>query len=301
MDCDNEKIPRTIDAMFVKGITQRRWRLVREHLYACVSCRHYYNRVLSLQRTLNRNTAPLLPEQVMFIGEEVIRRSTKVKGRYGWPALGVSVMVALTAMVLMLVGGTKPELVGDTKPELVGDTKPEIYVPNVYQARGVSGNAGAGVRAFCITSMSTIRAAYPVENVETGIQACTLNDVLQFTYSNNASGKGFDYLFLFGIDKRMSPLWYYPHPQEGQSITLSSYRDAVNIPLPGEVRLAVNHEAGPVRVIGLFSNTPVSVQSVEEYFSQLRKQPPPIDLDVGPLDLVPHTRQIDFLMHIEER
>lgn len=296
MDCDRKGVRSVIDAMFLKRISGRRWRSVREHLYACRSCQAYYNQVLTLHRKVHRETAPLSQEQLLLIGEEIVQRTAARSRNQPRVALhlkhiGIGLAVAAVAVVA-----------GPWLLQQGSDSQ--------FQARGFETSAGVGVRAFCIVPSQSgdgrIRAAFPAQDTPNDSlagpsPACRIDDVVQFAYSNSASDAGptFEYLFLFGVDERLEPLWYYPHPQEAQSVPIATGRDAVNVPLPGGVRLGVNHRPGIVRVYGLFTKEPLAVQTVEDRLVSLRTQvSSPRDLSA--LGVVNDGGEVSFLMPIEE-
>jgi hypothetical protein len=265
MECPNKKVRAVIDVMFLKGFSARRWRSVREHLYACRSCRAYYDRVVTLHNKMHKETAPLSSEQLKLVSEEILDRMAPrragLPGR-AWAYAGISLAVVATAVLVVL-----PML----EPQPASD----------FQARGVDAEVAAGVRAFCITAEQgaqapRIRSTFPVtdELVAGAGGSCNIKDVLRFAYTNGVPGRGraFDCLFLLGINEQLQPLWYYPHPDEKLSVRIQSGPEAVNVPLPGGVRLEVNHAPGLVRIYGLFSEEPLTVSQVEQRLTELREQ-----------------------------
>jgi hypothetical protein len=83
---------------------------------------------------------------------------------------------------------------------------------------------------------------------------------LRFYYSN--PNTMLSYLFLFGMDDRGEPLWYYPLPEEERSLRIQSGPAAQGVEMPFETEAWVRHRAGRLRVVALFSDRPLSIGEV---------------------------------------
>ena len=77
-------------------------------------------------------------------------------------------------------------------------------------------------------------------------------------------------LFLFGVDDALQPFWYYPLPDEGESIALP-LNTALQT-LPHETELRPRHHAGRLRVVALFSAQPIHLSEVEQILRLGREQ-----------------------------
>ena len=70
------------------------------------------------------------------------------------------------------------------------------------------------------------------------------------------------YAFLFGIDGQGRIKWYLPRPEDGQSLAIPP--GWVDHPVGHGLRVAVNHEPGPLLLVGLFSAAPLRVDEVRQ-------------------------------------
>jgi hypothetical protein len=123
------------------------------------------------------------------------------------------------------------------------------------------------VRAFCVDG----GRASPISLGG----ACPRDGLLQFAYSNRRAR----YLLLFGIDSSGRALWYFPAPPQAESVAIRGgagrEEAALDEPLPGSTRLAVNHRPGPVRVLALFTQRPLRISEVAARLPHLAAGAPP--------------------------
>jgi len=92
-----------------------------------------------------------------------------------------------------------------------------------------------------------------------------ITDYLQFRYQS--ADPEVRYLYLFGLDQRMTPLDYYPRPDAAESITIE----------PGDlsslgrsIRLEKRHQPGPLKVVGLCSRVPLKRDAVYRAVATVR-------------------------------
>jgi hypothetical protein len=92
-----------------------------------------------------------------------------------------------------------------------------------------------------------------------------LGDYLQFRYQS--ADPEVRYLYLFGLDQRMTPLDYYPRPDADGSIVIE----------PGDlsslgrsIRLEKRHQPGPLKVVGLCSRVPLKRDAVLRAVATMR-------------------------------
>jgi len=236
-----------------------------------------------LHQIIHQDSAPISSWQLKLVGETVLDHLHPQKST-GW--IKIKRLVPYLSTVLGI--GLIITLV------LLRDHNQK------FQARGLSAVTGLGIQAICVASDPTgqpwIRAVYP-ENIE---KACKLGDILTFSYTNVKSdgSAGYSYLFLFGVDEQGHPLWYYPNPQEQESIAIDTDAQAINRPLPGGIKLAVNHKAGRIRVYGLFSDSPLSIRRIKHRLDELKQE------NVSPFEVesigIMEGKEVSFIIFLED-
>ncbi len=86
----------------------------------------------------------------------------------------------------------------------------------------------------------------------------------------------FSHVLLFAIqEQNVEPLWYFP-----DSTTVRTFEvpeSAEPWLFPDEIPLAPNHAAGALLVVGVFARNEVSVDQLEQTWSQIRKSAPEAD------------------------
>jgi hypothetical protein len=94
-----------------------------------------------------------------------------------------------------------------------------------------------------------------------------IDDVITFTYTYTKGEAG--YLMVFGLQEAALPLWYYPDYGDERSIPIRG--DRVDEPLGDGIVLSVNHKAGRLRIVSLFSEMPIHREAVEAAVERLRQ------------------------------
>jgi hypothetical protein len=107
--------------------------------------------------------------------------------------------------------------------------------------------------------------------------ACSLRGELQFALTNLTDE--YPFLYVFGLDENGRRLWYFPAPDEGQSLAVPT---GVRETLLGEsIVLCVNHRPGRARVVAVFSTAPLTDEDISPAVRALRVDAealrPPID------------------------
>jgi hypothetical protein len=126
-----------------------------------------------------------------------------------------------------------------------------------FQARGAShaNERSAGLRAFCLDE----GAVTP---------RCARNGLLRLAVNN---GGGFRYLFVVGMDDSWAIKWYEPHPPSQSSVAAPASGEP-DVPVSTAIRLAVNHDAGRLRIWALFSDRPIDAHEIEAAAAQLERR-----------------------------
>lgn len=88
-----------------------------------------------------------------------------------------------------------------------------------------------------------------------------VDDYARLNYRSSVSD--LDHLFLFGLQPDADPLWYYPLPEEQQSMAIASGPGAVGQDVPDETLLSKRHAVGRWYVVGVFSDEPISWEHVQ--------------------------------------
>ena len=242
MTCNRTDIRGQLDRIFVHQKSIGNTAKLRRHVTQCDDCAGYYHRLMSLHSHLEGDALGLselqlewlLPAIKKSLGQPAPKRRASVLGALGaLTALGA-------AAALLLVAVPKEE---------------------EFQARQGAPTIEVGIRGACgdAHGLSSTFSSGGAPG------ACGLGDILTLSYTNAVTDGGYPYLFVVGVDESNEPLWYYPTPSEGQSLQIQRGRDAVDISLPGGIRLSVNHHPGRVRMYGVFSKTPITTEAVQAW------------------------------------
>ncbi|MEZ4269248.1 MAG: hypothetical protein R3F39_23065 [Myxococcota bacterium] len=155
-----------------------------------------------------------------------------------WPALGVAVAAGLALLLVQ-------------PPGLVGEVGGEVGDPTL-RARG--GEVQAPLVGLGISGVTEGGAEYEV--VASG--EAFLGDWVRFYTSNDRAD--ISYVFVVGLQPDRPVAWYAPlPPEETQSLPIPVERHHM---LPMENKLAARHEAGPLRVVALFTGRPLDADVV---------------------------------------
>lgn len=283
-----------IERLFVDGRSRSQWRALRKHLQACEKCRAHYDQLMLLERQLGGGQETLTEAQVERIEAEILGVLAERPDRRGWTTKRLLLVHGLAlALALVVVFVLYP-------PGRVSDAD---FAP---KGPGDQWQSSIGIRAFCMyrDSEGNPRIRTSIAQATTGgpVQRCNLSDLLQFTYSNlRKEGRpGAQYLFIFGLDRDHRPFWYHSHPESGQSAWIGNTIEVIDEPQAGSIQLWVNHRPGPVRIFGLFSQNPISIDEVRTCIAGLKAQGVPIE-QVRQLPLErDDVLQTNLLLWIEE-
>jgi hypothetical protein len=247
-DLDHATARRLIDAYLGGELEASQVEAMRDHLRDCDACRARYDaRVGAEQRVLGGEEAGQLANRRVL--ESLLAdpglHAQRAPERRWWPAFILAPAAALAAALAFTLTLSPP----DADPGL--------------RARGADAgvlDVGLGVTAVDPRSGAIYDARRP--------EGVRLEHRLRFSYTNAAGPAR--YLFLLGVDDALRPYWYYPLPEEGQSVAIESGAAARQKPLPFETELRRRHSAGRIRVVALFSAHPVALEAVEEVLDRAR-------------------------------
>ncbi len=129
-----------------------------------------------------------------------------------------------------------------------GSTRPEA---EWLRARGIAGSGHAPQVGLGIGGVTDDGREY-----EAIASAMHVDDWLRFSYTNERSD--LTWLYVFGL-QRTGPIPIAPLPDDGQSLPIHVGRF---VPLPFETRLGARHQLGPVRIVALFTSSPLTTARV---------------------------------------
>ena len=285
-----------VQRLFTGGLSPPRRRALFAGLAACERCAAYYGRFHALEDSLCR--APLAGEPwpapaatTPFALERVeaalfAALATPAAGRRGAWSLGWAGAAAAAAAVVVLAVTLWPAALPQPDREALGPGLRWVEADLVARGGAVA-SPDVGLRVFRVAPTAGERAGEGAGDAAGGAAGAvaeaargglSLDDVITFTYTNVAADVG--YLALFGVQAEGRILWYYPTYGGGESVAIAS--DRVDEPLGDGFRLSVNHTAGRLRVVGLFSAAPIDVAAIRDAVRGGRWAPGPDGEAAGP-------------------
>lgn len=238
---------------FVEGLAQTEELRMREHLRGCSSCRGEYDRHAELLRLLagqtpTRSEARSLRDAVLAGTLEPVRPAAAVPSRSWIPRLAPALSAALIVVAVSL--------------GLVG-LRPPAGVERSDKG-GIAGELHADLEAFAIAEQAPGRFADPRPVAEGS--SLGLDEYIQLRYLQ--TGPGRRYLYLFGLDSRLTPLDYFPRPDRDVSIPVEESQRMSTV--GPSIRLAKRHVSGPLQIVALFSPRPLERREVHAHIAQAR-------------------------------
>lgn len=280
---DHSTIQEEIDRLFVRqGLSARRWRRVHGHLAECAPCRGYYQRVAELHVAFTGRSWQ------GSLGMAGIESSLLVHGPLHGPlatrwwswlvhSFTARALVAVASLAILLL---VLDAAGSLSWRRSSPTAPGFERLNPRGGASTPASP-ARLRPICVLR-SELTGDTPDENgaLSGRVTRCTMESDLVFAYLYDGDPDLARYVFVVGLDDRLTPLWYGPRPDEQQSLAIAAAERGVVYRLPGATRVGVNHQPGRVRAFALFSPTPVRVDEVAAAVRALR------DTGVSPTSLV---------------
>ncbi|GMV43795.1 MAG: hypothetical protein AMXMBFR64_55110 [Myxococcales bacterium] len=227
-----------------RGWTAAHDRTMRDHLRDCDGCRSHYDRAVTLHRLMLGLPASQPSGHELRRGMVATLSPLplpEVQRQGLWRPLAAFAAVAVVAAATLLVRETSPtgsrdEYIG-ARGKAPGQAEPLVGI-------GVSGVTEAGREYEVVADGTAWRSDY-----------------LRFFYTNE--DRALRHLFVFGLQEAPAPLWYFPLPEELRSVPIQGGTDARSVQLPFETALAARHRPGPLRVVALFSERPLTLPEVE--------------------------------------
>lgn len=245
---------RLVTRHFRGQVAAREEVVLRGHLPECASCRAYYDRHLLYSELTQRGRSPVdrIAAGLGLRPPRPVWTLATARAVLGpWPLAGVA-----AAALLLVVG------------------RGMIDRPAEFGARGVAVPARSALEIYRVPRN---------EKPAPAGSRIAADDELAFAYRNPMKYK---HLLVFGVDEARNVYWFHP--------AWNGQRDMpVAIPIapgvgPHELGEAVRHDlrGRALRVVGLFTNTPVSVAEVEQRVQR------------GTLDL-PNAERSETILQVE--
>lgn len=267
-----------VDEVVTETLSSTAWESLRGHLKACEHCRGRYNQAMRAARMLAGGPEAAFrpsPAELERIAAAVLPSASpkSVWARLlSWLATpsgaGLTLAVGAAAVLLVVLPGLK------TKSEFQPRGGKEVDLFSSSGSNHPLPTRQAGLRAFCV-------AGAALSALDASDTRCGHDAQLKLTVSNR--GK-FSRLFLVGVDGKRDLKWYAPRPPETASVAAPT--ETGETPVGSAIRLGVNHEAGPVRIYALFSDTPVTAAEVEAAVAKTPAGPLPESLPLGRQDVL---------------
>lgn len=231
-DCGRRAL---VDRHFTGRLSPAEEAGMRGHMPECVDCRQRYERHLLYQRLTGagRPAAARIRAGLDF--------AAAGGGRATWPRWSLAGAAAAGALLLLVAVTRRPVHDG---------------VDN-----GEAEFAARGARPVALHSQVEVYKVHAGEPPTLAHGRIAAADELAFAYRNP---RGFSHLLLFGVDENHIVYWFHPAWTDPQRPP-SAIAIAAGIG-PRELGEAVRHDlrGRTLRVIGLFTNAPVSVTTVED-------------------------------------
>jgi hypothetical protein len=267
----SDKLRRLAERALVGTLEGRGRRALARHLEWSDQDREAYHRLARLfcaMEGLSRPEAPTLArtqhQRILEAVQQQVAAAEKPRG----PGLLVREALALALLALIVVAG----LLWIDLPTPAPDTG--FQVRSSAATMTGPGRGLVGLKAFCIDRRVEYgprgKVVPPPRTGSAGLgrapdASCRLGDELQLTVTH--TGSALPYLIVIGLDGEGRRLWYFPVPPTGRSG--SAPRDVVDEPLGEAIRLSVNHRPGEVRILAVFSRSPLPAARVFSWLGTL--------------------------------
>lgn len=254
----HRRTKKQIERLFTAGLTGNETKKLWESLYRCPTCGAFYEQCALLERALTGapNGVPVFSierTRDVITSRHSDRKMTWDSRWMKWSAVFTGAVGVLLIWLMAIIVG--PE------SHRVSLPSSDTHISRELVSRGTSRAVSSyvGFRVFAVTPKNRGAKEKSVLHID---------DIITFTYTYAKNNSG--YLMLFGLQESTKlPLWYYPNWDEEKSISISG--NQVDKPLGDGIVLSVNHRAGPLRIVSLFSDEPIDVKEVEEAVRMLRE------------------------------
>lgn len=143
-----------------------------------------------------------------------------------------------------------------------GPLRPSLEDP--MGVRGGSQRTALALEALCPSGLGGTRLRPAIAH------GCSESGTLSFAYRLDARASG-GHLALFGLDEDGDVMYYLPTPADPDVATAV---EGTWQPLPHVVELEVNHVPGQLRIYGIVSPAPLSIDAIDDAAASLRHMLP---------------------------
>lgn len=170
--------------------------------------------------------------------------------------LGAALLVLVVAVPALM----QDEGMEGTKDRYSSPPSPSIHSQGT-EYLGTRGGEGK-VEARAAIGLAGVRASDNTREYEVLHQQAYLADRLRFSY--RCTDSTLNKLFLFG-EQDGEIIWYFPLPSAGEkeSISVSCATHGSREQIEGDTALKSRHKSGKLKVYGIFTEQPLSLEEVE--------------------------------------
>jgi hypothetical protein len=230
---------------FLERLSGEQEEELRRHLRQCEACRAEYDATAILLRgaaekqPTDRESAAWSRGLRVRLYPDSAPAARERPARWRWlaPALAAGVMVVVGALLLLRF----------------------VEPPTTTPAPGVRLRGGDGVAPLVDVEVFAVAPGAPprARRVADGGEV-RLGEYVQFRYRNHSTRVR--HLYLLGVDGQGRLLDYFPRPDRPESIAI---REALApLPVARSIRLANRHRVGPLSIVAVFSEEPLTRQKV---------------------------------------
>jgi hypothetical protein len=262
---------RLLDEVVQGTLSPKGWEQLRGHLAVCQGCRKLYNRAVSVERLLAGGPKALAlpaPSELLRLGDAVIaavQPAARPSSVWGWLRWVVPAAVTAALAVVLVPPLLRHKDQGPGSPVAArpsaGPASPENH----------GGALLAQVQAYCqpTGAVNDSTAGGNPRLVPLGPDdSCGADSDLLRLSVTSAQGR-YPYAFVFGLDGDLDIKWYEPGSAAASSVKLPAQAQGQVLT---SIRLKPAHRAGPLRVLGLFSERPLTGTEVEAAVARARAE-----------------------------
>ncbi len=243
---------------------------MREHLRKCDACREEYDQAAELLRAV-AGAEPTRREMdswrrgvVEAVDEPAAEAPEAEPGEAGgwlpgWLLTRLAPGLAMAALVVVAVLVARRQGTEDV-PDVLYRGTPDA-------GTGTSRPAPPVLVDLAMYAISATEGTAPVPRKLSDGDSVALDEYLQVF--RVCSSMRIKHLYVLGLDSRLQPLDYYPRPSVQQSVSIPECSTTPRA-VGRSIRLAKRHVKGPLWVVALYSEEPLTRAEVHEKISSAR-------------------------------
>lgn len=244
---------------------------LREHLRECEACRDQYDQVAEVMRASAQTDEPTRQEMGAWrrgleetldapaVEAEPARKGWLAGGLLARLAPGLALMAVVAAVVAVVV-------VPDDPREGPGGVPKVQYRGTPDAARGQTPVKPPTLVNLELHAVSTATGVPVPRRLDRG-GAVYLDEYLQV--SRVCSRVALKYIYVLAMGKALTPLDYFPRPSANESVGITECSTTPRA-VGRSIRLAKRHAAGPLWILALYSETPLTREHVHGIIGKAR-------------------------------